>query len=1035
MLQIAKQITCFVFIVLLVGCISISAKSQLHTEQYHITFLTNENGLTQSTNYSILEDRKGYMWLSSQDGIIRYDGKSFFQFPDSFYYDGGNAPKQIYGLVEDAEGDIWMGSRKSLYRYRQYKNVFQKIDLPDAKKPDSRMLIPFASVGDEVWFIADDLCFIAVNIRTLNIRTLYNLNETQEIITPYILFPEISEKGNIWMANGNRLYEINPAEKTMNKYVLQAKHLQGGTNFTVKSLSLHKASGILALASEKGLLLFDTQQKMQLPLPGKNSLISGVDTWHVKAVKDGFWVSNENAHLIKLPLNGNGAEIAVAKEVLDNEVHRGAATSCIYVDRWGRLWLNANGEYIAIIDFSKKFMRRVGVGKQGGLLSGTIQGITIADTNVWVSDTYLSKINRSTGKVEKIFATADFKLKGFFRQIYYDSLLQRIWFNTSADLCYYSLKDGRCTKTSFPRNGNLSVDYIRNFIELPGQKLLMVRIDGVFELNRQTATARLLPGFDTSHIHHLARLSGQRLAFSVVGKPLRIYAYANDLSVKELKRIDIPHTILMTAEDSAAHLLWVATEKGVYKLDNSKFTVLSHYTMAQGMANDFVYAVIPDKYGWVWCSTNKGIVAINEALGEIHNFDKEPNLQSLEFNNRAFAADRDGYIYFGGVKGLNYFKPPFIQTDTIQPRLVIEDILLNNQAYRTDINPDLVKTVVFDYSPVPLSFKVLALHLVKSDALKVVYRLNGQQQWTEIENGGYISMFNLAAGDYLIELSYQEGNRNVSTSIRQIQIRINPPFYSTWWFILSLTTIVMLAVLYGVARNQKRKLYKLQKENEIIKLKADKQLAVAEERERITADLHDDIGATLSSLNIYGDLAHSIWEQNPEKSKEMVSQIAGQSRELMLRMSDIIWSMKPNGNDSGGLTPRIRNFAQELLSGKGILVDISIDETVVATITNPMVRKNIILIIKEAMNNVAKYSNATHVEIFLGKNENGVYLSIIDNGKGFDRDTVKMGNGLENMAARCRQMEGSFEVISPQGQGTTIACSVPLAIISYKRNH
>ncbi len=1034
MLQPVKQTNRFLFILLLIGCISIPANSQLRTEDYHITFLTTDNGLTQSTNFSILEDRKGYIWLSSQDGIIRYDGKSFFHFSDSFYYEDGNAPKQIYGLVEDAAGDIWMGSRKSLYRYSQYKNVFQKIDVPAEIKPNTKTLIAFASVGEEVWFMADDLCFMAVNIRTLNIRTLYDVHEQQEVITPFILFPEVTAKGIIWMANGNRLYGINPSEKSLKKYVLKADNLPEGNAGTVKSLTMHQPSGMIALATDKGLLLFDTKQKKQQPLPAKSSLLSAVDTWHVKAGEDGFWVSNEHAHLIKLPLNGDGAEMVLAKEVLDNEVHRGSATSCIYVDRWGRLWLNANGEYTAIIDFSKKFFRKVGRGKQGGLLSGTIQGITVSDSIVWVSDTYLSKINRTTGKVEKIFAPADFDLQGYFRQIYYDSLQQRIWFNTSDDLCYYSLKDGSCTKTGLLRNRNLSVDYLRNFIELPGQKLLMVRIDGVYELNRQNATARLLPGFDTSHIHHLARLSRQRLAFAVVGQPLRIYAYADDLSVRELKQIDIPQTILMTSEDSAAHLLWVATEKGVYKLDNTNFAVLSHYTMAQGMANDFVYAVIPDKYGWVWCSTNKGIVAINEASGEIRNFDKEPNLQSLEYNNRAFAADRDGYIYFGGVKGLNYFKPPFIPVDTIQPRLVIEEILLNNQAYRTDINPDLVNTVAFDYSPVPLTFKVLALHLVKSSGLKVVYRLNGQQQWTEIENGGYISMFNLAAGNYLIELSYREGNQNVSTTVRQIQIKIHPPFYSTWWFIISLTTIVMLAVLYGVGRNQKRKLEKLQKENEIIKLKADRQLAIAKERERITADLHDDVGATLSSLNIYGDLAHSIWDENPEKSKEMVGKIAGQSRELMFRMSDIIWSMKPEGNDSSGLTPRIRNFAQELLSGKGIMVNISIDETTVAGITNPMVRKNIILIIKESLNNAAKYSSAAHVEIFLGVQENEVQLSIQDDGKGFDRKIVIMGNGLENMANRCRQMGGDFCLESTPGEGTKITCSIPLAIISYNDN-
>lgn len=1022
MLQPAKQTTSFLITVFLAVCCSIQSKAQLRPDEYHITFLTAEDGLGQTTNFSFLQDTRGYMWLSSQDGIVRYDGKSFFHFPDSFYYVGGQAPKQIYGLVEDASGDIWMGSRKSLYRYSQYKNVFQKIDLPADIRRANKTLIPFASAGEEIWFMGDDLCFMAVNIRTLNMRVLYDIHEPQAIITPFILFPELSDKGIIWMANGNLLYEINPAGHTLKKYVLHAGDLPQGNNISVKCMSLHRQSGILALGSDKGLMLFDTHRKIQKPLPGKNSPINREDTWHVKASEEGFWVSNEIAHLIKLPLNGNEAAVVVPKEMLDNEEHRGTATSCIYIDRWGRLWLNANGEYTAIIDFSQKFMRKIGRGKQGGLPSGTVQGITVSDSTVWVSDTYLSKINRTTGAVEKIFSPADFNLEGFFRQVYYDSVQERIWFNTSADLCYYSLKDGRCTKTGFPRNRNLSVDYIRNFVELPGQKLLMARIDGVFELNRRDATARLLPGFDTSLIHHLAGLSGQRLAFSVVGQPLRIYAYADDLSVRELKRVDIPYTILMTREDSAARLLWVATEKGVYKLDNKTFSILRHYTIADGMANDFVYAVIPDRDGWAWCSTNKGIVAIHGATGEIRNFDKDPNLQAPEFNNRAFAADKDGYIYFGGVKGLNYFRPPFVSGDTIQPRLVIEDISLNNSPYRTDINPDYLDAVVFDYNPVPLSFKVMALHLVRAGSLKVVYRLKGQPQWTEIENGGTISMFNLSPGNYLLELSYREGNRIAHNAVRQIRIIIHPPFYSTWWFILGLTTFALMLVWLAVSRKQKRKLEKLQRENEIMKLKADRQLAVARERERIIADLHDDIGATLSSMNIYSELASEVMNEKPEEGKSLMHKISGISKELMGRMGDIIWSMKPADEEKYTLEARLKNYCSELLSPKNILFELDIDPQLAASVRQPDFRKNLLLIAREAVNNIAKYSGAGKAGISFKEVEGAKQLLIWDDGSGFEAGTALQGNGLSNIRQRCSVLGGECDITSTPGKGVRVCC-------------
>src|SRR6185436_14431313 len=102
----------------------------------------------------------------------------------------------------------------------------------------------------------------------------------------------------------------------------------------------------------------------------------------------------------------------------------------------------------------------------------------------------------------------------------------------------------------------------------------------------------------------------------------------------------------MTSEDSTRKNIWAATELGLYKIDNSSGNILHHYTVADGMANDYVYAAIPDNSGWAWCSTNRGIIAVNGETNEVMNFDLNQNLQSLEFNNRVFEKDNEGYIYF-----------------------------------------------------------------------------------------------------------------------------------------------------------------------------------------------------------------------------------------------------------------------------------------------------------------------------------------------------------------------------------------------------
>jgi signal transduction histidine kinase len=479
----------------------------------------------------------------------------------------------------------------------------------------------------------------------------------------------------------------------------------------------------------------------------------------------------------------------------------------------------------------------------------------------------------------------------------------------------------------------------------------------------------------------------------------------------------------------AAGNVYAATSAGLSFFDK-KTGRFTHYSTAEGLCHPTIYCLTPDRQGQVWCGTGNGLSCFDPATKTFKNFFKSDGLINSEYNrNSAFTAP-NGRIFMGGTEGLDYFVPAEIIQREFNYTPIIGEVSLPNR----NLDPSANAFLKTDENN--LTFSVTVSDLSRAQTMRFFYLLEGSKSavWQTIATGNEIQFANLEPGKYVLRVKASNLSGKENTKEAQFAFTIAAPWYTTIWFTI-ICILSGIALIYGLVRNNEiRKRRKLEQENELFRLKAEQATAIAQERERITADLHDDVGATLSSLNIYGDLAHSIWETNPEKSKEMVGKIAGQSRELMLRMSDIIWSMKPNGNDSSGLTPRIRNFAQDLLSGKGIMVNIYIDETTVAGITNPMVRKNIILIIKEVLNNVAKYSSAAHVEIFLGKKENGVQLSIQDDGKGFDRETVTMGNGLENMAARCRQMEGNFELDTHPGRGTTITCLIPLAIISYKSN-
>jgi signal transduction histidine kinase len=203
-------------------------------------------------------------------------------------------------------------------------------------------------------------------------------------------------------------------------------------------------------------------------------------------------------------------------------------------------------------------------------------------------------------------------------------------------------------------------------------------------------------------------------------------------------------------------------------------------------------------------------------------------------------------------------------------------------------------------------------------------------------------------------------------------------------------------------------------------------LAVSKMRQKISQDLHDDIGASLSSLQIYGTIAEQSIENNPAKAIEMVNKISYQSKEILENMNDIVWSMKNNSTSNTSLEIKIKNYAVGLLSDNNIQFTYNMMQQADDVITGITARKNILLIAKEAMNNIAKYSKAANASLSLQMNGKELLLLIHDDGIGFTTDTVKNGNGLENMEQRTKELNGIFHIQSSPGAGTTVTASFPL---------
>ncbi len=245
-----------------------------------------------------------------------------------------------------------------------------------------------------------------------------------------------------------------------------------------------------------------------------------------------------------------------------------------------------------------------------------------------------------------------------------------------------------------------------------------------------------------------------------------------------------------------------------------------------------------------------------------------------------------------------------------------------------------------------------------------------------------------------------------STKPAVLSFIIATPFWKTWWFEGALVLLVAL-VAYTVYR------YRLRQALEVERL-----------RTRISTDLHDDIGSTLSSISILSDMA--LHEPSPDQSSGMITEIRENSLSLMEKMDDIVWSINPKNDSMEDLLLRTKRFASALFEAKDIDYTITIQQNIQSVYLPMEYRQHIYLIMKEAINNLVKYSGATQALIDVGYTGSSLLVKIKDNGSGFSTDKKLSGNGILNMKNRAALMNASLRIESTPNEGTLVTLGVKI---------
>ncbi|MES1216737.1 MAG: two-component regulator propeller domain-containing protein [Bacteroidota bacterium] len=839
--------------------------------QHPLIEYTTENGLSINSVNDMVFDKQGFLWITTADGLQRFDGYHF----QTFKHNNGD-PKSIAEsstaeIYEDENGNLWITHRTGIAFKPKGKNEFTELT---GKMPPYVFRYPMSCVNETdsaVWVINYPAGIFAINKYSLQIKLI---SDFAGFSTTDALFPlsRIHKKGEMaWLRKG------------------------------------FDRRGDLYLVSDNGLKKFSNTNKLNVffIIPDKNdSLVVITDKILFKSLAndpftavrilkypfDATHFDNEystlpreianNQHLLigikKIMLyDGNQGTVSVfphdeyfSKDLL-RYFHN--ATS----DRYENSWLGYNGiggiKVIARQKFNltKRPVRNalpytLTVDIQGKLYAGVYLG----DIEVYDREGNFLKIIKLPEEDKKFGSPRAMAMIDSVTIIVKSTLDKLYVIDTRTG----KLQDLSRLLPPDPDSASREFEMDMKFFQ-PGEVWVSFR-------NHIVSIVKNNNHFTSSIICTIP--VNERINNFFYNKKGQIwigtFASLWVLEKNNFAKIDMPISYIKHINQHADGKIWISTADGIYILKEKN--IFKHLNTADGLPNSFVYSTLFDNEGNGWVSTNRGIAKIDPAL-RITTYSAKEGLQGDEFNTKGYCKGSDGTLYFAGVNGINFFKPENLVSKSGPSPTMLTEIEVNNQPYLPNLQPEFISKINLSYrqNNIRLSFSNMDFTVPEKNQYK--FWLKGfQNDWTLPQTNNVVQYI-LPHGEYQLYVLGANYEGVWSKEPLVVTINILPPWYQTTYamlifLLLALGTVG--AIFYFISKNRyQKKLRKLQMEQEVQK-----------EKERLSRDLHDNLGSQITWLsNNITQLENAQEQKQPLEQK--MNRLKEGSGELMQTLRETIW--------------------------------------------------------------------------------------------------------------------------------------------------
>lgn len=956
---------------------------------------TTEEGLPQNEVTAIVQTRDGYLWLGTYSGLVRFDGSRFTVF------DEGNTPglksSRISNLFEDREGRLWIGTENAGMAIMDHGRVAGLGFGPTGR--ESRPTAICQDGGGAVW-----LCLANGQLWRWELGKTNLFTVPSDVATDYRGIAA-EPGGPLWFGTDRSLLGIDWRSAAV------ATNLPTSQNLTLEKLDFvlaSRAGGCWRLANRLVQKWTDGRDRPDVDLGWYpwGLQASGQRLARVSAVCEdlsgNLIVGTQGAGVYWFDSTGEFTQISTNSGLSNDFI------LSLHVDRDGDLWVGTDGGGLNRV---KKPLFEV-MDSSRGLVAQAVS----ADANdgLWIA---------YNGRPLTYWRDGVQRQVGFVRTVFVDRE-QRVWAGTWGARLLQVQGQAFKEVPGFEKPIHVAVIHQdrRGWIWAGGREGL-ARWDGERWIHYSRRD-----GLSSDQVQAVADDANGRVWVGTEGGGLNCLENGQWIAYRKSPDA-LPSDNVSALYVDAEGMLWIGTEGGgLARFHEGKW---ARYTRADGLASNSMGYFIEDKEGYLWMGSNAGLMrsskqALNAFAERATNFvpcrvfgrsDGLPIGECSSGTQPGPARGPNGRLWFPTINGLASLDPTQLRPNTNPPPVTIESVLVDGRP----VSGSILRAGSSDALVIPARKEHLEIgysspNLTAPDRARFKYRLeDNQTAWTEAGTATVAHYNQLAPGYYRFRViaCNEDGVWNQAGAM--LAFVVQPPFWRTWWFLASVTILLLGSVIGAVHYASTQRL-----QRQLVQLR--QQEALEKERARIARDIHDQLGASLTQVALLGELVETD-KDLPEEVEAHAQQISLTARETTRVLDEIVWAVNPANDTLDGLVTYICKYTQEYFSVAGLHYRLDVPGQLPSTPLPPEVRHNVFLACKEAVTNVVRHSKATAVWVRLRLEEKRFVLEIEDNGRGLadlDPDAAQRRNGLKNMRKRLEEIGGRFD-LNPAPEGGALA--------------